>query len=77
MYYFGKDKRQALERYLEQAAFLHNGKAKMFKTTNGTITLKSLCSIYLQHQQAKAASGEITVRHYADQMSCLRVSWRT
>jgi hypothetical protein len=26
MHYFGKDKRQALERYLEQAAFLHNGK---------------------------------------------------
>jgi integrase len=72
MYYFGKDKKQALERYLEQAAFLHNGKAKMFKTTNGNMTLKSLCNIYLQHQQAKAASAEITIRHYADQSSCLK-----
>jgi len=71
-YYFGKDKKQALERYLEQAAFLHNGKAIMFKTTNGDMTLKSLCNIYLQHQQAKAASGEITFRHYADQISCLK-----
>jgi integrase len=72
MHYFGKDRRQALERYLEQAAFLHNGKAKMLSTTNGNMTLKSLCKIYLQHQQAKAASAEITVRHYADQSSCLR-----
>jgi len=61
IHYFGKDKKQALERYLEQAAFLHNGKAKMFKTTNGNMTLKSLCNIYLQHQQVKATSAEITV----------------
>jgi integrase len=72
MHYFGKDKKQALERYLEQAAFLHNGKAKMFKTTDGNMTLKSLCNIYLQHQQAKANSGEITFRHYADQVNCLK-----
>ena len=72
IHYFGKDKKQALERYLEQAAFLHNGKAEMFKTTNGNITLKSLCNIYLQHQQAKAASTEITIRHHADQISCLK-----
>ncbi len=52
IYYFGKDEKQALERYLEQAAFLHNGKVKMFKTTNGNMTLKSPCNIYLQHQQA-------------------------
>ncbi len=72
IYYFGKDKKQALERYLEQAAFLHNGKAQMFKTTNGNMTLKSLCNIYLQHQQAKATSAEITIRHHADQISCLK-----
>ena len=72
MHYFGKDKKQALERYLEQAAFLHNGKAKMFKNINGNMTLKSLCNIYLQHQQAKAASAEITIRHHADQISCLK-----
>jgi site-specific recombinase XerD len=34
--------------------------------------LKSLCNIYLQHQQAKAASAEITIRHHADQISCLK-----
>jgi site-specific recombinase XerD len=72
MYYFGKDKRQALERYLEQAAFLHNGKTRMLKATNGNMTLRSLCSIYSQHQQAKAVSAEITIRHYADQSSCLK-----
>jgi integrase len=72
MHYFGKDKKQALEQYLEQAAFLRNGKAKMFKTTNGNMTLKSLCNIYLQHQQAKATSAEIAIRHHADQISCLK-----
>ena len=44
----------------------------MFKTTNGNMTLKSLCNIYLQHQQAKATSAEITIRHQADQISCLK-----
>jgi integrase len=72
IYYFGKDKKQALERYIEQAAYIHNGKAIMSKTTNGNMTLRSLCNIYLQHQQAKAASVEITFRHYADQISCLK-----
>jgi hypothetical protein len=71
MHYSGKDRKQALERYLEQAAFLHNGKTKMFKTTNGYMALKSLCKIYLQHRQAKAASAEITICHHADQSSCL------
>ncbi len=65
MHYFGKDKKQALERYLEQAAL-------MFKTTNGNMTLKSLCNIYLQHQQVKSTSAEITIRHHADQISCLK-----
>ena len=67
MHYFGKDKKQALERYLEQAAFLHNGKTKMLKTANGSMALKSLCDIYLHHQQARATAAEITVRHHADQ----------
>jgi site-specific recombinase XerD len=44
----------------------------MFKTTNGNMSLRSLCNIYLQHQQAKAASAEITIRHHADQISCLK-----
>jgi integrase len=72
MLYFGKDRKQAMERYLEQAAFLHNGKAKMSRTTNGNMTLKNLCNIYLQHQQDRAESGEITVRHQADQTSCIK-----
>jgi hypothetical protein len=65
-----KRQKKALERYLEQAAFLHNGKAKMYKTTNGNMTLKSLCNIYLQHQQAKATSAEITIRHHAAHCQC-------
>ncbi len=68
IYYFGKNKKQALERCPEHAAFLHNGKAKMFKTTNGNMTLKSLCTIYLHHQQAKA---NVVIRFYQRGMSCL------
>ena len=34
LYYFGVDKRKALERYLELAAYLHTGKAKI-KTEKG------------------------------------------
>ncbi len=45
IYYFGKDKKQALERYLNQAPFLHNGKAKMSKTTNGNMALK-ICVMF-------------------------------
>jgi len=34
LYYFGVDKRKALERYLEQAAYLHTGKGYKPKSTN-------------------------------------------
>ena len=68
MHYFGSDKKEALHKYLEQAAFLHNGKAKILKTTNGDMTLKGLFNMYLKHPRVEATSSEITLRHYTDQV---------
>ena len=34
LYYFGTDKKAALERYLEQAAYLHTGKGNKPKLTS-------------------------------------------
>ena len=60
MHYFGKDKKQALERYLEQAAFLHNGKVKTFKTTNGNMTLKSFYGVLVAHLTFFFREGDLT-----------------
>ena len=51
LYYFGTDKKAALERYLEQAAYLHTGKRAKPKLSN-TLSLKVLCNLYLDHQEA-------------------------
>ncbi len=35
IHYFGKDKKQALERYLDQATYLHGGRNLIKKASNG------------------------------------------
>ena len=60
LYYFGIDKEAAPERYLEQAAYLHTGKAAKPKLTS-SLSLKTLCNLYLDHQESRAAIGEIKV----------------
>jgi len=45
LYYFGSDKRTALERYLEQAAFLHTGKRSRPNCANANVSLKTLCNL--------------------------------
>jgi len=35
LYYFGSNKKQALDRYLEEAAYLHSGRNAMPISTNG------------------------------------------
>lgn len=71
-YYFGSDKQQALEHYLEQAAYLHKGKAVKPKSTGDSISLKTLCNLYLDHQESRAAVGEVKFRHVCDQTFILR-----
>ena len=71
MYYFGSDKKEALQRYLDQAAYLHKRLEKSQKPTNDTMILKQLCDMYLKYQFSKVQANAITARHYNDQISSL------
>ena len=71
LYYFGTDKDEALMRYLEQAAYLHSGKGSKPKHTED-LSLKTLCNLYLDHQESRAQVGEIRLRHLHDQVLLLR-----
>ena len=72
IYYFGTDQKTALNRYLEQAAFLHAGKLPKPKCAGDALSIKTLCNLYLDHQDARAVIGEIKLRHISDQISLLR-----
>jgi integrase len=72
LYYFGTDKKTALNRYLEQAAYLHAGKRPIPKSTENNLSIKTLCNLYLDHQESRAMIGEIKLRHLYDQTSLLR-----
>jgi hypothetical protein len=71
IYYFGKDRRKALESYFEQAAYLHSGKS--ISSTNKTkISIKDLANQYLDHLQSRVSAGEIRQRQLYDQTRLLR-----
>ena len=72
LYYFGTDKKEALSRYLEQAAYLHVGKMPKPKSPGQTLSIKTLCNLYLDHQESRSIIGEIKLRHLYDQASLLR-----
>jgi integrase len=71
IYYFGKDKRIALQTYLEQATYLHGGKASAQKVSNFNMTLGHLCDLYLDYQHSKVRAGDLSARHYNDQVYSL------
>ena len=72
LYYFGAEKKQALQRYLEQASHLHSGKASKSSTVYDGISLKVLCNLYLEHQHSRAEAGEIGSPQISDQTTVLR-----
>jgi len=72
LYYFGVDKKRALDHYHEQAAYLHAGHGLMSKSTGEKISIRNLCNLYLEHQQARMEAGNLTERYYADQVKSLR-----
>jgi integrase/recombinase XerD len=72
IYYFGNDKKLALQRYLEQSTVLHSGKCLPPVDKSGSISIKYLCNLYLEHQQSRAAIGQIKLRHICDQKILLR-----
>jgi len=72
LYYFGTNKKEALNHYLEQAAYLHVGKVPKPKRPGQTLSIKTLCNLYLDHQESRSIIGEIKLRHLYDQTSLLR-----
>jgi integrase len=71
IHYFGTNKRQALERYLEQATYLHGGQSSAQKSSSGSMALKQLCDLYLEYQHSKVLAGDLSARHYNDQINSL------
>jgi len=71
IHYFGTNKRQALERYLEQATYLHGGQSSAQKSSNGSMALKQLCDLYLEYQHSKVLAGSLSARHHNDQVGSL------
>jgi integrase len=72
LYYFGTNKQKALQRYLEQAAYLHAGKAPTPRPSQDRLSIKILCNLYLDHQESRAEIGEIQPRHVSDQILLLK-----
>jgi hypothetical protein len=70
--YFGTDKKKALERYLAQATYLHGAQGLIQKASNGKMTLKQLCALYLQYQHSRVLAGALTPKHYNDQIGSLK-----
>jgi integrase len=71
MYYFGSDKKEALQNYLDQAAYLHGSNNNSQKPVNGDMTLKKLCDMFSKYQFSKVKANAITAQHYNDQVSSL------
>jgi len=69
--YFGTDKKKAVERYLTQATYLHGAQSLLQKASNGKMTLKQLCDLYLQYQHSRVLAGNLTPKHYNDQIGSL------
>ena len=72
LFYFGTDKNIALERYYEQAAYLHTGKGNPLNCTNNHLSLKTVCNLYLDYQESRATIDEITRSYVYDQTRLLR-----
>ena len=64
--YFGKDKKKALEKYLAQSTYLHGAQSLFQKISNGKMTLKQLCDLYLRYQHSRVLVGDMTAKHYND-----------
>jgi integrase len=72
LHYFGSDKRQALERYYEQAAYLHTGEGVRPESTGESISVKTLCNLYLDHQESRVPIAEVTLPRVYEQILILR-----
>ena len=60
IHYFGSNKKRALERYLDQAAYLHGGQNGTAARAGGTMSIRELRDLYLRYQHSKVLAGELT-----------------
>jgi len=72
LHYFGKNKREALEEYLQQAADLHAGRPLSNRVISGGLTVKELANHYLAYQAQRAENGEISLPHFQDSRRVLK-----
>ena len=72
MYYFGSDKKEALQRYLDQATYLHGHQNNVQKSTGDGMTLKQLCDMYLKYQYSKLQANDLTANHHHEQVGSLK-----
>ncbi len=63
LYYFGTDKRAALNRYLEQAAYLHIGKLPRPKSTGNILSKKpdAICNLELSISNFRPKPGRLAL----------------
>jgi len=71
IYYFGSDKKEALQKYLDQAAYLHGYQTILEKPTSDNMTLKQLCDMYLKYQYSKLQANDLTASHHNEQIGSL------
>jgi integrase len=71
LFYFGVDKKKALQSYLEQASYLHSGKPPVNNDTK-SVSIKTLANRYLDHQESRVEAGEIKQRQLYDQTRLLK-----
>ena len=71
MYYFGSDKKEALQKYLDQATYLHGHQEDLSKPTKNHMTLKQLCDMYLKYQYSKLQANDLTASHHNEQINSL------
>ena len=73
IYYFGSDKKEALQKYLDQSTYLHGHQDNLQqpKPTEEQMTLRQLCDMYLEYQYSKVQANALTARHHNDQIQNL------
>ena len=72
LYYFGNNKQKAHQQYLEQAVCLHAGKPRNNHEYKDSMSIKTLCNLYLEHQKSRVQSREIKLGQVYDQTIVLR-----
>ena len=72
IYYFGSNKKDAIQKYLDQATYLHGCQEDVQqRSTDDNMTLKQLCDIYLKYQFSKVQANALTAAHHNEQIGSL------